>query len=634
MPMWSKTRGVPVVFAVFAWWLCGCGTVSTNSLPGSGQTAATSAGTSSGGGLVTTVHGRAQSGPAAVAGSRIYVLAANTAGYGAKSVSLLDAGAPGVMTDATGSYVLTDGNGGFSIGGIYSCTPNQLVYVLAMGGRTVGTEADNPGLALLSLLGVCPDAGNFSGVIQFLNIGEVSTVASVYSLAGFMTDGAHISSAATAQSFRGMMNAFATASNIYDASSGQSLAQTPAGSGIVPQAEINTLANMLAPCVNAPAMCGTLFNLAKAADGTVPMDTVSALLNIAKNPGANVAALYGIAKGTQAFLPALEAAPNDWTVAVTIYAENLAGAYFPAFDSMGNLWVPGYANNTLTEFDPQGNMLSGESGFSGGGLNQPYAVAIDGRDNAWVTNYAAGTGGTTVVSEFNAGGTPVAANGYSCGTKCTSAAVDGLGNVWVSGSPQIQTVRSSGVAISSFSTNSFGSGVAVDSRGRGWVIGQGQHLYRLTLPGQTETFAESVTAASGMEVTPVAIDGGDNVWFASSQRSSLGKHDGNGVAVSPAGGFTGGGLKGPAGLAVDGANTVWVANREGNSISQFTNAGVAVSPATGYRGAGVSHPRGIAVDPSGNVWVANFTGNSVTEFVGLGAPTVTPVMPGSHGQRP
>ena len=250
------------------------------------------------------------------------------------------------------------------LAGLYSCVPHQLVYVLAKGGRTAGSEADNPGLALISLMGVCPDAGNFVGVIQFLNISEASTVASVVALSGFMTDGWHLSSAPTERSFRGMTNAFLTASSIFDASSGRTLAETPTGSGIVPAEKINTLANVLVPCVGSFGACGSLFANAKALDGTAPTDTVMAMLNIAKSPGANVGALFALG-GTQAFGPTLTAAPNDWTVAITFFAEKMAGAYYPAFDSAGNLWVPGYANNTLTEFDPLGNILSGDAGYCG-----------------------------------------------------------------------------------------------------------------------------------------------------------------------------------------------------------------------------------------------------------------------------
>ena len=423
-------------------------------------------------------------------------MAANTAGYGAPSIPLLNPGAPGVSTDAIGTYVTTDGYGGFGLTGEYACVPNQIVYILARGGRTNGGESDNPGLALISLLGTCPAAGNFSGVIQFVNISEASTVASVYALAGFMTDGSHLSSAATDKSYRGMMNAFATASSIFDATSGTALAETPAGSGIVPQAEINTLANILVPCVNAYGACASLFANAKDLNGVTPSDTVSAMLNIAKNPGANVGALFALGT-TQAFTPALAAAPNDWTVAITFYAENLAGGYYPAFDSAGNLWVPGYANNSLTEFDPLGNIISGGTGFTGGGLGQPFSVAIDSNDNAWVTNYGAGTVGGPSVSEFSASGQPVTTNGFVCGIGCSFLAIDASQNLWVAGDPQVETMRSSGTPVSSFSTNTSVSGVAIDSVGRGWVVGQG---------------ASPVPADAARQGGAVQRDGDCDVW--------------------------------------------------------------------------------------------------------------------------
>lgn len=634
---WSAALSFWLKRCVYGWFLAcglallaGCGAAGTSSLPLTGSpSSASPVGVTQGVG----VHGRTQSGPQAVTGSRIYILAANTAGYGAPSISLLQAGSPGVATDAIGAYVTTDASGAFAFGGAPRCVSHQLVYILAKGGRTVGSETENPGLALISLLGTCPDAGNFSGLAQFINISEVSTVASVYALSGFMTDGAHLSSAPTEKSFRGMVNAFATASSIFEASTGRALAETPQGSGIVPQAEINTLANMLVPCANSYPACASLFAITKDSGGIPAADTVAALLNIAKNPGANVPALFALAN-QQAFGPSLAAAPNDWAVAITFFAESMAGAYFPAIDSTGNLWVPGYANNTLTELDPLGNILSGVSGFAGGGLSQPFSVAIDANDNAWVTNYGVGTVGGPSVSEFGASGQAITTNGFSCGAGCAFLAIDTGQNLWVSGSPRVETLRSSGTPVSSFSTNTFASGIAIDSLGHGWVVGQGRNLFRLTLPGKAEQFSQTVTSPSGTEITPVAVDGGDNVWFASSRLNALGKHDPNGLALSPAGGYTGGGLKGPAGMAIDGSNTVWVANRDGNSISAFSNAGAALSPAGGYQAAGISNPRGIAVDASGNVWITNFTGNSVTEFLGVAAPTITPITPSTHGQRP
>ncbi len=154
------------------------------------------------------------------------------------------------------------------------------------------------------------------------------------------------------------------------------------------------------------------------------------------------------------------------------------------------------------------------------------------------------------------------------------------------------------------------------------------------LPATVSSTAEFTTAASGTDLTSVAIDSSDNVWYASATNNAIGVSDKNGVLVSPANGYTGGGLNGPAQIAIDGSNRVWIANRDGNSLSAFTNTGAAISPNTGYQAPGLSNPRGLAIDAAGNVWLTNFTYNSITEFVGIATPSVTPISSTTHGQRP
>jgi hypothetical protein len=56
-----------------------------------------------------------------IVGSRIYLMAANTTGYGAASASLPDANAMG-YSDSIGAYVLSGTGGVFSITGDYSCS--------------------------------------------------------------------------------------------------------------------------------------------------------------------------------------------------------------------------------------------------------------------------------------------------------------------------------------------------------------------------------------------------------------------------------------------------------------------------------------------------------------------------------
>ena len=609
----------------------GCASSST-STPAATTTAASSTAPVGTPSVPGTLRGRAQAGPSQISGSHIYLFAANTARYGAPSISLLDPTGPGVLTDSAGSYVVTDAQGNFSLTGLYQCTPGQLVYVLARGGSPAG-ESVNPYLSLMSTFGVCPASGNFIDQISFVNINQVSTVVSVYALAGFLTDSFHVSSGPSANALAGITNAFLSAGNLIDIGNGAVNAYTAGDNASIPVATFDTLANLLVPCSNASSTCAALFALATDASGNQPTDTVQAMLNISQNPGANVSALFALA-GAQPFRPALAASPNDWTIGITYFSETMAGPYFPAFDAAGNLWVPGYANNTLTEFDPFGNILSGTNGFTGGGLAQPFSVAVDASGNPWVSSYGAFSPGAPVVSEFAPNGTPITSNGFSCGKSCSFLAMDSSQNLWVSGAPQVSVLRNSGTMLTAFTPNSFSSGIAVDSQGRGWAIGSGRNLSRLTVPATITQFGEGVTAAAGNETNALAIDAGDNIWFTSPKNNTLGKFSGDGTALSPASGFTGGGLSGPTGLAVDGSGRVWIANRDGNSVSAFTADGKPISTSAGFQAPGVSNPRGIAVDPSGNVWVTDFTGNAVTEFLGAGTPTATPLTSANHGQRP
>src|SRR6267154_2651060 len=179
-----------------------------------------------------------------IAGARVYLLAANTTGYGNTSVSLLNPALTGA-SDAIGAYVTTAADGSFSMKGDYACAPNSQVYVYALGGNS--GSGDNNASGVLTVLGSCPSTGNFSSAASVV-INEVSTVAAANAMAGFATDATHVSSSGTALAQIGISNAFANAANISDFS-GVALSTTPAGNGAVPHKQINTLANLLAACV-------------------------------------------------------------------------------------------------------------------------------------------------------------------------------------------------------------------------------------------------------------------------------------------------------------------------------------------------------------------------------------------------
>src|ERR1017187_1491211 len=266
------------------------------------------------------IHGSVHGGQQPIVGAQVYLLAANTTGYGQPSVSKLSAMSTG-YSSSLGAYVPTAPDGSFTITGDYSCTPNTQVYLYSLGGSQGGIA--NPAAGLLAALGNCPSSGNFLSSTPFIAVNEVSTVAAAYAFAGFATDATHVSSSGTPLAQIGIANAFANATNLAGISTGAALAVTPAGNGTAPQSKVNTLANIIAACINSTGpsftACSTLFSNAESAGaaGTLPTDTATAAINIAHSPGSNVANLYALSTATPPFSPALAAQPFEFTVSLS-----------------------------------------------------------------------------------------------------------------------------------------------------------------------------------------------------------------------------------------------------------------------------------------------------------------------------
>jgi streptogramin lyase len=584
--------------------------------------------------------GESYGGKQAISGAHVYLFAANTEGWGKPSISLLDPTLSGVSVDSTGAYVTSSSTGGFNFTGRYTCTPGQQVYVYAYSGNPGHPSGQfNPAIGMLAIFGTCPNSGTFAGTISSFQMNEVTTVAAAYALSGFMTDPSHVAAGPTTNAMTGLANAFANYNNLVDLGSGVAKANNDDGNGFIPQAKINAIANSLVPCVNSTATstaCNTLFASTRTSAGGTPSTAAAAVLAMAHNPAQNVAQIFGIAGALSPYQPTLSAAPVDWTLSLTFFYDNMPGPYYPAVDSQGNIWVPGYASSNIVRFSPLGNV--NVDTFTSGGVKQPFAIAIDTQDNAWAVNYMPGA---TTISRIAATGS-AAGSVIPCGSYCFFPAFDTAGNLWVSGTTQTTVFDAGGNKRSSFATDAYTSGIAVASSGTAWTLGHAGGMYKLTPPSATTRLTQSLTATDGNDLTPVAIDANENIWFVSGSKGVLGKADSNGAMISSSG-YTGGGLNSPAGLAIDGSGRVWVANRGNSSISEFGSDGTALSPATGLGTdtytvqdveVGIHGPRGIVVDNAGNVWVTNFTYNSITELVGAATPTATPILPSNHGKLP
>ena len=251
--------------------------------------------------------GRVQGGQQPVSGATIQLYTVGTTGDGAPATPLLN---QTVKSDAAGS---------FSITGDYTCpSSTALVYLTATGGNPgLSAGTNNPNLAMMAALGQCSQLS----ATTYIFIDEVTTVGTAAALYPYMNGYAAIGSGTA--DLNAFTTAFSTVNEFTDTAHGTAPGPTLPAGYYASSTEIDTLGNILAPCVNSAggtagdgSLCGQLFGLAKPATGAAPTDTVTAIVDILKNPTGNVAALFNLSQPAPPFQPALTSPPSDWTLTV------------------------------------------------------------------------------------------------------------------------------------------------------------------------------------------------------------------------------------------------------------------------------------------------------------------------------
>ena len=584
----------------------------------------------------TSIQGRVQGGQAPVVGAHVYLFAANTMGYGSPSVSLLQASSTG-HSDSLGAYVLTNNTGAFAIDGDYTCTPDSQVYLYGVGGNP--GAGNNSAAGFLAILGNCPNEATFSSVSSVW-MNEVTTVASAYAFAGYATDATHVSSSGTPLAQTGIHNAFASAANLIDPSSGTARSTTPAGNGTIKSATINTLANILAACVNSngpnSGPCTTLFGAATSdgtSTGTIATDTATAALNIAHHPATNVAQIYSVANTTPISIGGgLSSVPADYSLSITYSNNGLYVAAQPAIDATGNVWIAdssGYSGNGgLVELNSLGAPVSPANGWTDSSLNNPNGLAIDASNHVWLANYSGHS-----LSEFSNSGvfqTTASAPGEAL-LYPKYFGFDPTGNLWVASSDSITNslmkFSASGAYQATYTGNGLGqsNGLSIDRYGDVW-LSQSDGISEFTnsgAPAKGSPFVAGSASAVGL-----AFDFSNRLWVLNNDSSvSVLDTSGNYLGGFP---YATGTPNGAVIEAIDGVGNDWILltgpgfpPTTGNLVG-LSNAGNLISSANGYPfNTGGYNIGGLAIDGSGNVWVTG--GNQVTEFIGAAAPVVTPL---------
>lgn len=603
------------------------------------------------------IRGGVHGGEQGVVASHVYLFAVGTSGYGSAPTSLLNVLDPGVSTDRSGNgYVTTGANGAWSITSDYTCpTPSSQVYLLALGGNpglTLGTN--NAALALIAAVGSCSSLTGST----FIDINEITTIASAYALSPF-TDFATLNVGSTSTNSLGLTNAFATVGNLVDRSTGLARTQTPNSLGFVPQAEIDSLANILSICVNSDGVtggCPSLFAAATPSGGTAPANTLQVALNIARNPASQVTTLFNLQPANGApFQPILPAAfnpftgtstgvPNDWTLAVVYASTSLNASEGIAADSQGNIWS--VFNTTVTKLSPIGTILETVTGgqLQANNYNQTIAIDLNDRavidDNSYWVSLVDSLGNNTTLADSPPplGSTNI--SGYG------GVVVDASNNYWAGSAANNSSALVTFNAASGGNVNATytGSGlvnpvgIAIDYAGSIWLTNSNSAFAN---PGTVSKFTSSGAAASGSPysgggmngVAGIAIDASGNAWVTNTGTNTLTQLSSAGTPSSGSP-YTGGGLHYPSAIAIDGDGHLWISNWQSSSASEFSSTGDAISPALGfYDGLSSGSSGGITIDASGNVWTADWSGYSIgpsavggiSEIIGAAAPTVTPI---------
>jgi len=297
--------------------LAGVAGFALSLLAGCGAGAVIPADTAAADSAAAPMGGILHGGPNPVIGAVITLYVTNNTGYGAAATNVAS-----TTTDSSGFFTLTLPTTGVA------CPSGSYAYVAAYSGST-GATGSNTNSLLMVPIGSCSanfTSSNSMGVYtntytgQTLWIDELSTAVSAYALGNFMSDtnagvinigapanNVNTPSAAT-PSAAGLGHAFANALAIINNHTGQPNAYTNGGSsastgGVVPDAEIFLLGNILQACVNSTGTTGT--NTATSNDGSncgklfsfvtppqsgaaVPTNTLQAMIDLAKYPNPSV----------------------------------------------------------------------------------------------------------------------------------------------------------------------------------------------------------------------------------------------------------------------------------------------------------------------------------------------------------
>ena len=334
-----------------------------------------------------------------------------------------------------------------------------------------------------------------------------------------------------------------------------------------------------------------------------------------------------------------------------------------AVDAQDNVWVDGYASQNITKFDNGGKPLSPPDGWTlNGQLGEMQGIIVTAEGDIWAVDQGKnqlihlpkGDPSQARIYGQNQSKDPLK-NPLGLFAPF-HLAVDKKKRIWISnniGSSVIRIDESDPTKMEKFDVGFGGSGLAIDSQGNVWHadrFGSSENgrlklielMAAYAIRGEVSATASLVNHLSAQK--PGYWEGGSVTVL---------KPDGSKAEFSP---VTGKGLGGPWAVAIDGNDDVWVSNftsAMGGTLVHLCGVnprpgmkpGDALSPVGGYVGGGMQQLVDVGVGPAGDVWLSNNweidaaglgkapealstrgAGQGVVVFFGMAKPVRTPLI--------
>ncbi|SNT43234.1 Sugar lactone lactonase YvrE [Granulicella rosea] len=558
------------------------------------------------------IKGLVHGGQQPVSGATIQLYAVGATGDGSPSQALLTKTV--TTSDGSGNASNSNANAGnqlnslpvgtFGITGDYTCpSASTEVYLVSTGGNPgFASPVNNSDLILLAALGPC---GSLTPA-TFITLNEVTTVGSTAALYPYMASYAAIGSGTSDAT--SLASAFSLAAEYVNVASGTAPGTTLPAGYYASSVEIDTLANILAACINSTggvakdgSNCGMLLQYTTPANGTAPTETVGAILNILKNPTLNVANLFNLSTANAPFQPALPAPNPDWTLPI------LPMPATPTFSLAAGTYT-GAQTATIAETTTGATVYYTTNGTTPTIFSSVYsggAIAIAASETLTAVAYlnrapsAIASAAYTIITPVTYPGavtfSPMPGDYATAQTVTLSAPTSGAIYYTTDGStPTTSSTRytapisvPASETISAIATATGYVNSSIVSGG--YFINQGSGIistYAGGIDGDTGDGAQ----ASNAEIYGIApaVDGSGNLYFVSG--NIIRKITPTGVISTltiPAA------LSSPSNIAFDKGGNLYIADQNDILVRKFTTAGT-ISTIAGFGGVGFSGDGGLA----------------------------------------